>query len=143
MHEGDAEANEQDSDFDVDETHQPDSDNLRTSCRYDAGDYVVVAFNGKKNRVHYVGLLVEQKTADSDDDESDTPSPVGTVDWKVKFFRRESQSSFKFILPNVEEIAIVNENSFCEKLPPPAGSGTARKRSHIVFPTDLSEYELR
>ena len=112
---------------------------------YAEGDYVVVAFNGKKSVIHYIGLIGEQNSHDCDDDDSVANSAIGLQrpDWKVKFLRRESQSAFTFVFPNVDEVSIVNENSFCDKLPFPTGSGTARKRSHLMFPIDLSHYNLR
>jgi hypothetical protein len=55
----------------------------------------------------------------------------------------ERDKVFTFVFPNVDEVSIVNENSFCDKLPFPTGSGTARKRSHLMFPIDLSHYNLR
>ena len=65
-----------------------------------------------------------QKIADSEDEDklSITSSPVGTDCRSVKFCRRESQHSFEFVFPNVEEISVVNESSFREKLPSPSSS---------------------
>jgi hypothetical protein len=117
---------------------------IQAVTQYSAGDYVVVAFEGKKSYVHYIGLLLEQymQSTDSDDD-ADNGTATAGIDWRVKFLTRESPNSFTFVYPVVDETVVVNEGSFCEKLHPPPGTGTARNKSHLTFNADLTAYKIR
>jgi hypothetical protein len=43
----------------------------------------------------------------------------------------------------VHKTVVVNEGSFCEKLHPPSGTGTARNKSDLTFNADQTAYKIR
>ena len=71
-----------DSDDETECESNPAADNAIDDipAEYAEGDYVVVAFDGKKSKIHYIGLIVEQNTENSqycDDDGRVANSAIG------------------------------------------------------------------
>lgn len=107
-------------------------DSIQTQ-NYAAGDYVIIKFETKRKEIHYVGQLFD--VMETEDIES------SDGDWMIKYFKRETQSNFKFIVPENTELFDVTKRDIVAKLPKPLqGAKTSRLARHLVFPYDFSKY---
>ena len=95
------------------------------------GDYVLVEYEGKYKKRHYIGVITQPK-----DEEGD---------FEVKFLRKSAKHvmSCCFVEPYTEEINSVEESSILGVLPHPTSTNTTKRRRGIMqFDINLNDYNM-
>ncbi|KAL1489607.1 hypothetical protein ABEB36_005132 [Hypothenemus hampei] len=91
----------------------------------EVGEYVLVLFTTKKQRVYYVAKIIETKNHE--------------MEFNVCFLKMKRKSEQKFCMPDKSEKYLVSEDDLKFILPTPTVSGTAKRQSYYKFPgIDLS-----
>lgn len=86
------------------------------------GEYVLVQFCSKNQKIFFVGKVLEERNHSS-------------LELYVSFFRYKKG---KFVMPNVPDLSYVKDDDVKFILPTPVTGSTARQQSYYTFPVDLS-----
>ncbi|KAJ2937102.1 hypothetical protein O0L34_g19464 [Tuta absoluta] len=95
------------------------------------GEYVIIVFTSKKDKVYYIAKILE--IIDDDDD----------FDFSVSYLKLKSKAKQKFIDPIDIETAGVSLQDIKYILPAPKFEGTSRRKTTLKFPIDMSRINLR
>lgn len=92
------------------------------------GDYIIVEFSTKKQKIYYVAKVLESRNT--------------SMEVYVSFLRQKTDQLFH--IPNVPDLACVNDHDIKFILPKPTVTGsTARQQSCYKFPINMSNLNLR
>lgn len=92
------------------------------------GEYVLVQFCSKNQKVFFVGKVLEERN-------------LNFMELYVSFLRYKKG---KFVMPNVPDLSHVKDDDVRYILPTPTFNGsTARQQSYYTFPVDLSHINIR
>ncbi|XP_045782879.1 uncharacterized protein LOC123879265 [Maniola jurtina] len=92
------------------------------------GEYILVQFCSKNQKIYFVGKVLEERN-------------ISSSDLYVSFLRYKKG---KFVMPNVPDLSYVKDEDVRFILPKPTVSGsTSRQQSYYVFPVDLSQINIR
>lgn len=86
-------------------------------------DYVVVQFEGKKSRKHYIGIVHSQL--------EDSPQ-----EYVIRFLRRITATN-KFFYPSLDDTSVIHKNNIVTILPTP----TLNNREQYIFDMNSIQFD--